>query len=414
MNELCLFAGGGGGILGGVLSGFKTVGAVEWDPYCQAVLLARQADGLLERFPIWGDIQTFDGRPWRGKVGILTAGFPCQPFSQAGQQKGEADERNMWPDTIRILREVGCDALLENVPGLVTSGYFGTILRDLAEAGFDAEWDVFSAAECGARHLRERLWILAKPKRDGLGGILREGGQGEDKRELGSDLDGEGAGVGGPGALGVVSNAQGLGGSVRDFGPREVSEPGEDGVGQPLADASSPRRQNGKCESGGKVRNETRRKESKRRSSIVPNSARLSKGHGHDELGEGVGPSEKEAKGEMANAKDQRDGRRDGSDEQDGGSEGGRGHNGGGEEANDRRERGTTQSSLGRNLDGLASRLDGFKTSWADGTWDKGIEKVAYGIPFRVERLKAIGNGQVPLTAAKAYSELSRRFYDRA
>lgn len=89
----------------------------------------------------------------------------CQPFSQAGKREGEADERNRWPDTIRIIREVGPRyAFLENVSGLLTNeqGYFGVVLRDLAESGFDAAWRTVSAASVGAPHRRERLWILAR------------------------------------------------------------------------------------------------------------------------------------------------------------------------------------------------------------------------------------------------------------
>ncbi len=172
MNELALFAGAGGGLLGSILLGHRTVCAVEIEPYCREVLLRRQRDGLLPVFPIWDDIRSFDGKPWRGAVDLVSAGFPCQPFSVAGKRKGDTDERNMWPDTIRVIREVGPSlAFLENVPGLVRHEYFGQILGDLAEAGFDAEWDVVSAAETGAPHIRERLWIMAYAGCLGIDGI---------------------------------------------------------------------------------------------------------------------------------------------------------------------------------------------------------------------------------------------------
>lgn len=162
MNELALFAGGGGAILAGHLLGWRTVAAVECDAYCVSALLHRQQEGTLEPFPIWSDIRTFDGQPFRGVVDVITAGFPCQPFSVAGKRRGADDARNLWPDTVRILGEVRprC-ALLENVPGLVTSGYFGTVLGDLSALGFDAEWCVLGAHHVGAPHLRDRLWILA-------------------------------------------------------------------------------------------------------------------------------------------------------------------------------------------------------------------------------------------------------------
>ena len=162
MNELALFAGAGGGILGTHLLGWRPVCAVEIEPYAREVLLRRQEDKILPPFPIWDDVRTFDGKPWCGIVDVVSAGFPCQPFSVAGSQKGSDDERNGWPDTIRIIREVGPEfALLENVPGLVRFDYFGQILGDLAAAGFDAEWGIVSAEEAGAPHKRERLWIVA-------------------------------------------------------------------------------------------------------------------------------------------------------------------------------------------------------------------------------------------------------------
>jgi len=137
--------------------------AVEIEPFCREVLLRRQAEGFLEAFPIWDDVRTFDGTPWRGVVDVITAGFPCQPFSVAGLRKAEGDNRNMWPETIRIIREVRPKrALLENVPGIISSGYFSQIISDLAKAGYDSEWRCLSAAEVGAPHKRNRLWIKSE------------------------------------------------------------------------------------------------------------------------------------------------------------------------------------------------------------------------------------------------------------
>ena len=84
MNELALFAGAGGGILGGHLLGWRTVCAVEWEAYPASVLCARQNDGLLPPFPVWDDVQTFDGHPWRGIVDVVSGGFPCQDISISG------------------------------------------------------------------------------------------------------------------------------------------------------------------------------------------------------------------------------------------------------------------------------------------------------------------------------------------
>ncbi len=170
MNELALFAGVGGGLLGTKLLGWTPICAVEKAPYRREVLLRRQRDGVLPVFPIWDDVRTFDGRPWRGIVDVITAGFPCQPFSTAGKQQGELDDRNLWPDTIRIIREVAPEwVLLENVPGLLSNRYFGNICADVASFISDngGGWftgDVFSAAAIGAPHLRKRLFAVAYAK----------------------------------------------------------------------------------------------------------------------------------------------------------------------------------------------------------------------------------------------------------
>lgn len=162
MNELALFTGIGGGLLASKLLGWRTVCYVENNEYCVEVLKARIKDGYLDDAPIWDDVRTFDGRPWRGSVDIITAGFPCQPFSVAGKNKGKADERNMWPDTIRIIREVRPRyVFLENVPNLLIHEYFGTILGSLVEGGYDCRWDCISAKAVGASHQRNRLWIVA-------------------------------------------------------------------------------------------------------------------------------------------------------------------------------------------------------------------------------------------------------------
>lgn len=162
LRELALFAGAGGGILGGALLGWRTVCAVEIDPYCQRVLLARQRDGLLPDFPIWDDVRTFDGRPWRGLVDVISGGFPCQDISVAGKGAGIEGERSgLWSHFARIIREVGPRfVFVENSPALASRG-LGRVLSDLAALGYDARWGVLSAEAVGAPHERERLWIRA-------------------------------------------------------------------------------------------------------------------------------------------------------------------------------------------------------------------------------------------------------------
>ena len=162
MRELALFAGAGGGILGGLLLGWRTVCAVEIDPYARSVLLARQNDGTLAPFPVWDDIRTFDGKPWRGVVDVVSGGFPCQDISIAGKGAGLAGERSgLWAEMARIIREVQPRfAFVENSP-MFTSRGLGRVLGDLAEMGFDAQWGVLGADDVGAPHIRKRIWILA-------------------------------------------------------------------------------------------------------------------------------------------------------------------------------------------------------------------------------------------------------------
>jgi DNA (cytosine-5)-methyltransferase 1 len=164
VNELALFAGAGGGILGGHLLGWRTVCAVEWNPYAAGVLVARQNDGHLPAFPIWDDVRTFDGRPWRGAVDVVSGGFPCQDISIGGRGDGLDGERSgLWSEMARIVGEVGPRyVLVENSPMLTVRG-LGRVLADLAALGFDAEWGVLAASDVGAPHQRERIWIVAHP-----------------------------------------------------------------------------------------------------------------------------------------------------------------------------------------------------------------------------------------------------------
>ncbi len=165
LRELHLFAGAGGGILAGQLLGHRTVCAVEWEPYAQAVLVARQNDGTFPPFPIWDNVQTFDGNPWRGIVDIVAGGFPCQDISVAGNGAGLDGERSgMWHHMARIIGEVRPRyVLVENSPALTSRG-LGRVLGDLAALGFDAQWGVLGASDVGAPHKRERIWIVANTR----------------------------------------------------------------------------------------------------------------------------------------------------------------------------------------------------------------------------------------------------------
>ena len=159
------------------LLGDRSVGYVEWEPYCQEILKARQADGCIDVAPVFGDVREFVARGWaaeyRGIADVVAGGFPCQPFSCAGKQRGDADERNMWPSFRDVVREVRPRYVFaENVPGLLTwdgGSYFGKIVGDLAALGYGVRWTVLGADDVGAPHRRKRLWILAYREDERIG-----------------------------------------------------------------------------------------------------------------------------------------------------------------------------------------------------------------------------------------------------
>ena len=162
MNELCLFAGIGGGILGGKILGWNTVCAVEIDEYCRKVLLARQREGYLPKFPIWDDVRTFDGKPWRGAIDIVSGGFPCQDISSAGQRKGiTGKSSSMFFEMLRIIEEVRPALVFaENSPHLRTNG-LSEVIEGLTSLGYMGCHGVLGAWHIGANHRRNRMWILA-------------------------------------------------------------------------------------------------------------------------------------------------------------------------------------------------------------------------------------------------------------
>lgn len=162
MNELALFAGAGGGILGSHLLGWNTICAVERDAYASQVLAQRQNDGFLKPFPIWSDITTFDGKPWKGIVDVISGGFPCQDISSAGKGAGIDGARSgLWGEMARIIGEVRPSCVfVENSPLLISRG-LTRVISDLAEMGYDAQWARLSASNFGAPHIRDRIWIVA-------------------------------------------------------------------------------------------------------------------------------------------------------------------------------------------------------------------------------------------------------------
>lgn len=162
-NGLSLCAGAGGLDLGLMLAqpDFHTRCWVEWEPHPRDAIMGGQRAGYFAPAPIWDDVTTFDGRPFRGSIDTILAGYPCQPFSHAGQRKGENDERHLWPDIARIIGEIEPRwVFLENVAGHVSLGA-ETVLRALWDMGWTPAAGVFTASEVGAPHKRERWFCVA-------------------------------------------------------------------------------------------------------------------------------------------------------------------------------------------------------------------------------------------------------------
>ena len=166
MRTLHLFAGAGGGLLADLILGHEPVCAVEWDHYCCQILRERAVEGWFPGLHVFeGDVRVFNASDWKGKVDCIHAGFPCQPHSVAGKRKGHTDDRNLWPEVVRVVGEIRPPLVfLENVPGIISNGFIGFVLNDLADLGYDARWTLLGADQVGAPHRRERWWLLANAR----------------------------------------------------------------------------------------------------------------------------------------------------------------------------------------------------------------------------------------------------------
>jgi len=169
LRGISLCAGYGGLDLGIHVAerGYRTVGYVEREAHAAATLVARMEDQALAQAPVWDDLKSFDGRPWRDRVHLVSAGYPCQPFSNAGRRLGQADPRHLWPDVARIVDEVGPEwVFCENVEGHIDLG-FAEVAGELRDLGYSTKAGLFTAREAGGSHRRRRLFILAHADRFG-------------------------------------------------------------------------------------------------------------------------------------------------------------------------------------------------------------------------------------------------------
>jgi site-specific DNA-cytosine methylase len=177
VTHVSLCAGYGGIDLGlkRAIPNLRTIAFSEIEGFACANLVAKMEAGCLDAAPIWTDVKTFPWEEFRGKVDILSGGYPCQPFSAAGKRLGKDDPRHLWPwiaDGIRVCRPAVC--FFENVEGHISLG-LREVIGELEEIGYRATWGLFSAAEVGAPHQRKRVFILAHKQHQRSQGWLQRG-----------------------------------------------------------------------------------------------------------------------------------------------------------------------------------------------------------------------------------------------
>ncbi len=351
MNELALFAGAGGGILGGTLLGWRTVCAVEFDPYAASVLIQRQDDGILPSFPIWDDVRTFDGNPWRGIIDVVSGGFPCQDISCAGKGAGlDGKKSGLWFEFERIIGEVRPRfAFVENSPMLTVRG-IDDVLGGLASLGYNAEWGVLGADDAGAPHERKRIWIVAYTDN---AGSSPEQVRSEQTRCSNSACS--------PGDMADTARFQ----PGRSEQRPERERVGQSGESSSLADPSVGRQSIG----WSALRNTGY---SDQCGQGMANTQSVGSGAGLCEIGSEQNWNQFADCGSNISEPD-----RTGCEEQ----------------------RGTITND------------SEYEAAQCGGWWlfEPDVGRVAHGVAARVDRLKAIGNGQVPAVAALAWRVLRRR-----
>lgn len=386
MTHLSLFSGIGGLDLAAEWAGIQTVGQCEWAEYPTKVLEKHWPD-----VPRWKDIRTLTGesfyeRTGRRTVDIISGGFPCQPFSVAGKQRGKEDDRYLWPEMVRVIKELRPTWVVgENVAGIIKMA-LSDILYELEACGYRTRTFLIPACAVGARHRRYRVAIVGYSEYNGLssaavtGGTQKTGrGQQEGKKKAGEFTGASKSG-----------NGQDVANSHTE---RELQSPGSEqdirnGVGigrKTLADAES--------QFEGRL---PVRKEPKKPGSI---GSREDVQHA-DSAGckEQYVTAEPDKEGftgwgcdagNVCNATSQRLSNR--TEESMGGQRTQ-------EQESERSMRRTVESVLGGMVDGFPAGMDGDLDFLINHYWDDepDIPRIATGIKHRVDRLKCLGNAVVP------------------
>lgn len=372
MNVVSLFSGIGGLELGLENLGFRTVCYVENEGYAQKVLVKNMDEGSLSRAPIWDDVRTFDGRRWRGVADLVCGGFPCQDISVAGKGAGikEGTRSGLWFEFKRVV----CEArpryvLVENVSAITKRG-LDTVLAGLSEVGYDAVWFTLQAAEVGALHRRERMFIVGW--RRGISNAEIRGEQeqqaGDNRQERRRDSQVEPrSGAGGRGIDGNIAEGT-------DIGKRTPSE-----VQADMADADG----------GGHLHGEPEKFSAEARLSTLGEPEPEGDVAHADGTGNGA-PSDEpdgiwEEKDEGRDGLAQRRTVRRCEDVPDADTEGMEG----GEKSRNLEEGGENSNQFFKR----------FNTSGDYWSAEPDVGRVAHGVPSRVDRLRCLGNAVVPQVA---------------
>ena len=379
------FCSGYGGIERGLeIAGFehRTVAFVEIEAFAIANLVAKMEENQLVPAPVFTDLKTFPAECFRDRIDVITAGYPCQPFSQAGGRKGTDDPRHLWPyirqhiESIRPVR-----VFFENVSGHISLG-LREVLEDLESLGYRAAWGIFSASECFAPHERQRIFILAHSNSyDEPDGSVNE-------QRLVADSDSE-------------SVRRGRIHRDPDQQRREPSAAQREGLQRKIGETHINKPEQGR---------ETVAHPGSQRQRIT-HSLKESHGWIQQQPGNGnsQGADEREVRGSTIQPLSDSDNER---------LEGRVQHQKPDEErwqeqtlrpSTQRSDRGEGSGDSERSsISGLGRGFNG-RESWLDGSWELGIPRVTEDQPNRVDRLRLLGNGVVPDTAATAWIVLNER-----
>ena len=361
---------GYGGIERGLeLAGLKhrVLAHVEIEAFAIANLVAKMEQGRLDAAPIWTNLKTLPMDCFRDRVSILTSGYPCQPFSAAGKRAGKDDPRHLWPyivDIIKAVRPLRC--FFENVEGHISLG-LREVIADLEGLGYSTAWGIFSAVEVGAPHQRKRVFILANASGAGSRDYLRSTANerrsaSQDRREalrqgdrpqrsVRADPTSKDEGT-------IMANADGAGLQTlrnQSGAERQASVVGESGE---LADTSGERSQ------GSQRLGPSR-------------EARIPRGHApecSDQLADSVSPRSQAGLSGQERPNQEGD-------------------------------------------SGVVDNGSGEQGGWTDGMpWaiEPNVGRVVDGATDRVDRIRLLGNGVVPQTAAKAWLVLWEELNDRS